>query len=201
MVQVHYCCFRSYNTSPNMGHGRVREEDPARLESYGHLPSRLVSHARIYNARPHPSSRCTCALSVDFQTPCSVGRLLCNARRQQVDIFQASQTQLFSPPNLLTTTSASLLANAAVNATALLLPAARIPLPQPRKLEPSRLPTEEDADLWPADAMENGHRLVFLINGQTLDADRKWVTKKGKSSYTSTKAQRRGDIGEGSMYI
>ncbi|KIY66337.1 hypothetical protein CYLTODRAFT_377937 [Cylindrobasidium torrendii FP15055 ss-10] len=112
-----------------------------------------------------------------------------------------SQTQLFSPPNLLTTTSASFLANATVNATALLLPAARIPLPRPRKLEPSRLPTEEDAFLWPPDAMESAHRLLFLINGQTLDADRKWVTKKGTSSYASTKAQRRGDVGEGSMYI
>ncbi|KAA1477845.1 hypothetical protein DENSPDRAFT_845051 [Dentipellis sp. KUC8613] len=126
--------------------------------------------------------------------------------------------QPFSPPNLLQSTTASFMSLVyvstatsqslsatsppLVSATAILLPSPRIPRPRPSELQPSNVSLiyEEDeaAAEWDAGTMQEVQRAAFEVVGEQPKVE--WDASKAERRGGGGK-RRRGDVGEGSMYI
>ncbi|KAF8910325.1 hypothetical protein CPB85DRAFT_683723 [Mucidula mucida] len=116
----------------------------------------------------------------------------------------SAHTDKLSPPNLIASTSASFLSNLAVEkktSTLLLLPLSRIQSPLPKKLSPSDVHSAmEDYASWPEDTMSSLHQWLFFLNGDKVQ-DHPWVNDKKNKIHRTTGSSRKGDIGEGGMYI
>ncbi|KAK0463702.1 uncharacterized protein EV420DRAFT_1618658 [Desarmillaria tabescens] len=109
----------------------------------------------------------------------------------------------FSPPNLISSTSAAFMANLSISkvqGVLLVLPYPRIPAPAPRKLSPSNIEQlSDDFAPWNEDTMSTAQTLLFkAIDEKAPDA---WVNKSSKGTTIHTTKRQKGDIGEGGMYI
>ena len=112
----------------------------------------------------------------------------------------------FSSPNLLQTTSAAYLTIAALPATAIPASLILVPSPHIRPLPPSSLkPTDYDALTgadstieWPLDRLRSATSALFDAVGELGDQIG-WQAPDGK--VRRVHAPRRGDIGDGGMYI
>lgn len=121
---------------------------------------------------------------------------------------QATAPQLFAPPNLLQSTSASFMALAALSsaessgtlaASLILLPSPRIPPPAPATLAPSSFAElGSDDSPWSAETMQVASQALLAAAGD--NATLTWESK-GKSKESKASASRRGDVGDGGMYI
>ncbi|KAF5354103.1 hypothetical protein D9756_007272 [Leucocoprinus leucothites] len=119
-----------------------------------------------------------------------------------------SYAKPFAPPNLINTTSASLLSILSLHTnstgTLLLLPSPNIPKPAPRTVEPSNFAhLTQDVTEWPTRIMLLAHKLLLRIIGGSESADWDSSNVGGGGSGFSAKGNvaRRSEIGEGGMYI
>ena len=106
----------------------------------------------------------------------------------------------FQPPNLLQSPAASFLSifessTHVTPATLLLLPLAHVPPPVPSELERHSGPEMQDE--WEPFILAKLHRIVCSI----LCIDSSWSTQNLPERSTPFRASRRGDIGEGGMYL
>jgi len=109
-------------------------------------------------------------------------------------------TERFAPPNIIQSTAASFLAMLespvyAIPATLLLLPSAHLPSPVPRELQARFGPDLREE--WEASTLVKLHKVVCAILGK----ESSWQEAHLSSSRPRIKLSRKGDIGEGSMYI
>ncbi|KAK0211134.1 hypothetical protein DFS33DRAFT_1407531 [Desarmillaria ectypa] len=117
--------------------------------------------------------------------------------------IQAEHAAKFSPPNLISSTSAAFMANLSISKVQgilLVLPYPRIPAPAPRKLSPSNIEQLSDNFMpWNEDTMSTAQTLLFkAIDEKAPDA---WVNKSSKGTAIHATKRQKGDIGEGGMYI
>lgn len=108
--------------------------------------------------------------------------------------------QSFQTPNLIQSPAASFLTvleslTYATPATLLLLPSAHIPPPAPSALETTSGP--EDREDWEPSILAKFHKMV----GFAVGIDLPWSAQNRPDRSIRVKASRRGDIGEGGMYI
>lgn len=113
-----------------------------------------------------------------------------------------SKAVSFSPPNLLLSTSAAFLSilsmSLASPGTVILTPSPHVPHPPPKVLSPSNFShLSEDRFEWSHGAINTTQELLFAVIGEPPPP--KWENAKGKD--IPTPGQKRGDIGEGGMYI
>ncbi|KAL4063707.1 hypothetical protein V8B97DRAFT_2053957 [Scleroderma yunnanense] len=119
------------------------------------------------------------------------------------------EIELFAPPNLVQSTTASLLARLLVrslplkltknyDAALFLLPSPKLPLALPTTITPS----PSDDIHWDQRIMQKVHRLLFEVIGEGENVD-PWVETSDRLSKLSVAHQRRRaeEIGEGGMYI
>ncbi|KAK0440973.1 hypothetical protein EV421DRAFT_1904906 [Armillaria borealis] len=119
------------------------------------------------------------------------------------NVDPAEHAAKFSPPNLISSTSAVFMANLSISKVQgllLILPYPRIPPPAPRKLSPSNIEQLSDDFMpWNEDAMTTVQTLLFkAIDEKAPDA---WVNQSTKGSSVHAPKRQKGDIGEGGMYI
>jgi len=109
--------------------------------------------------------------------------------------------QLFAPPNLLQSTTASFLSILSItesNGTAVLLPSPHIPPPPPRQIAPSSIShlAQDDVE-WASQLINDAQTLVFRTIGEEIKHS--WTPP---SNQTKQKLPKRNtEIGEGGMYI
>ncbi|KAG6331223.1 hypothetical protein ID866_7867 [Astraeus odoratus] len=119
--------------------------------------------------------------------------------------------ELFEPPNLLQSATASLLAGIFLRslevkrkeeiAAFFLLPSPKLPPPPPTTIPPSCFPSPEDVH-WDQQTMKKVHRWLFEIVGESGNIE-PWVERNDKSTGLPAATVRRAptEIGEGGMYI
>ncbi|KAK0228981.1 hypothetical protein IW262DRAFT_1354099 [Armillaria fumosa] len=120
-----------------------------------------------------------------------------------VDPVIAEHAERFSPPNLISSTSAVFMANLSISkdqGLLLILPYPRIPPPAPKKLSPSNIEQLSDDFMpWNEDTMTTAQTLLFkVIDEKAPDA---WVNQSTKGTPVHTSKRQKGDVGEGGMYI
>ncbi|TFK37065.1 hypothetical protein BDQ12DRAFT_685759 [Crucibulum laeve] len=111
------------------------------------------------------------------------------------------QAQQFSPPNLIQSTSASFLtifSVANLMGFLVLLPSPHIPHPAPKAVSQSNYSqlSQDDVD-WPSSTLTSAHELLFKVVGEPIK--QKWEPKNAPG--TESTPRKRGDVGEGGMYI
>jgi len=125
---------------------------------------------------------------------------------------QSLKLQPFSPPNLIQTTSAAFMSRQqlvaqthqtsqrTIDATLLVLPSPTIPRPRPSVPSQRNLTTTHDDEnlTWPSDILRNVHVAVFFVFGEQATL---WQRKDASGRTRKIAARKRGDVGEGSMYI
>ncbi|KAG7448183.1 uncharacterized protein BT62DRAFT_757700 [Guyanagaster necrorhizus] len=121
----------------------------------------------------------------------------------RVDPDIAERAEKFSPPNLISSTSAAFMADLSVSkvqGVLFVLPYPRIPPPAPRKLSPSNIENlTDDLMPWNEDTMSTVQTLLFkAIDEKAPDV---WVNKSSKGIAVRVTTRQKGDIGEGGMYI
>ncbi|KAK0496980.1 hypothetical protein EDD18DRAFT_183085 [Armillaria luteobubalina] len=120
-----------------------------------------------------------------------------------VDPVIAENAEKFSPPNLISSTSAVFMANLSISKVQgllLTLPYPRIPPPAPRKLSPSNIEQLSDDYMpWNEGTMTTAQTLLFkAIDEKAKDT---WVNQSTKGTPVHASKRQKGDIGEGGMYI
>ncbi|KII85607.1 hypothetical protein PLICRDRAFT_44935 [Plicaturopsis crispa FD-325 SS-3] len=129
-----------------------------------------------------------------------------------LDIGNGSPSKLphltrLEPPNMISSTSASFLSILLLRSisesdnhhgTAIFLPSPHIPPPPPHDIAPTRLPPVDDDAAWPSDVVAASHRSLFQAIGETEPVV--WERDQGRKSDHSA-SKKRGDIGDGGMYI
>jgi hypothetical protein len=110
----------------------------------------------------------------------------------------------FAPPNLLQSTSAAFLSLAALPPhtgtapTLLLVPAPTIPAPPPAQIEHTNVDFAHGPQ-WPTDTMRAVSRALFAAAGVQA---RNFVWEDAATPVVQAKTKaRRGDVGDGGMYI
>lgn len=119
---------------------------------------------------------------------------------------QTPEIQPFTPPNLIQSTSASFLSllstaysSAAITGTLILLPSPHIPPPPPSNIAPTNFSSLDDQDqVWNASILQEAQNALFASVGEK--ADLTWEGAPGLYEKRSG-ASRKGDLGEGGMYI
>ncbi|KAF5381793.1 hypothetical protein D9615_005508 [Tricholomella constricta] len=120
-----------------------------------------------------------------------------------VDPTIKSKAEPFAPPNLIQSTSASLLSILSTiyrltPGTLVLIPSPHIPHPPPKVLEPSNfLQLSEDRFEWPDNVMNVAQDLLFTALGEELPP--RWV--QGKQHGVTNGSRKRSEVGDGGMYI
>ncbi|RXW15808.1 hypothetical protein EST38_g10052 [Candolleomyces aberdarensis] len=125
---------------------------------------------------------------------------------------EASQTpnaaiQPFSPPNLIQSTSAALLLQLRLSnipSTLLLLPSPHLPIPPPKDLSPTNIPSStspEYEDTWPAEAMNIATDGLLSFVEVKPNEGFTWELKSKDATAIVSPKQRRSEIGEGGMYL
>ncbi|KAF8066836.1 hypothetical protein FPV67DRAFT_1211773 [Lyophyllum atratum] len=115
--------------------------------------------------------------------------------------FKAEQ---LAPPNLIQSTSASLLlilktSHQPSPGTLILIPSPHIPHPPPKVLEPSNfLQLSEDRFEWPEETINVAQELLFTSIKEDLPP--RWAHGKDKRGVTSA-SRKKSDVGDGGMYI
>ncbi|KAJ3489285.1 hypothetical protein NLJ89_g11543 [Agrocybe chaxingu] len=115
--------------------------------------------------------------------------------------FLEGKAELFSPPNLIQSTSASFLSILSVTstpATVILLPSPHIPHPPPKQISTSNIShlTYDDVE-WPTDLVNTAQSLLFKAVGENVDHAWKPLERKKKEK----PSKRNTEVGEGGMYI
>ncbi|KAF8955389.1 hypothetical protein BDZ97DRAFT_1907691 [Flammula alnicola] len=115
--------------------------------------------------------------------------------------FLDKEAELYSPPNLLQSTSASFLSILGISdvpGTLVLLPSPHIPQPSPKQISPSNFShlAQDDVE-WPAHLVNTAQKLVFHALGESTT--RSWQPRDGGTKEKPPK--RTTEIGEGGMYI
>ena len=115
--------------------------------------------------------------------------------------MQEKDAQLFAPPNLLQSTSASflfLLSITESNGTVILLPSPHIPHPPPKQITPSNVSQLAYDDIeWDSWLINKAQDLVFRAIGE--EVKQSWAPP---ADQTKEKLPKRNtEIGEGGMYI
>ena len=115
--------------------------------------------------------------------------------------MQEKDAQLFAPPNLLQSTSASFLFILSItggNGTVILLPSPHIPQPPPKQIAPSNVSQLAYDDIeWDSQLINQAQDLVFHDIGEELKHS--WAPL---ANQTKEKLPKRNtEIGEGGMYI
>ncbi|KAI6129281.1 hypothetical protein EDD16DRAFT_1211854 [Pisolithus croceorrhizus] len=116
----------------------------------------------------------------------------------------------FSPPNLLQSTTASLVTNVfwkslqsteSYVATLFLLPSPKLSVQPPSTIKPSSFPPSDHAQ-WSKKTMQKLHQWLFDVFGEGENVVQ-WVEKISGSPrlQTGNKRLARGEVGEGGMYI
>ena len=110
------------------------------------------------------------------------------------------EAEPFHPPNLIQSPAASFLnilesSAHATPATLLLLPSAHVPPSAPSELDGSSGPQLQEE--WEPSILAKLHGIVCSIVG----TDSPWSVQHLPDRSTRVKVSRRGDIGEGGMYI
>ncbi|KAF9004660.1 hypothetical protein BDQ17DRAFT_1278843 [Cyathus striatus] len=113
----------------------------------------------------------------------------------------AQEIELFSPPNLIHSTSASFMSILAITnimVSLILLPSPLIPHPAPKTIMPSNISHLAHDDVeWSVSAMNRADKLLFDAIKENID--RKWELKDDHRNTTVT--TKTTNIGEGGMYI
>lgn len=120
------------------------------------------------------------------------------------------ELELFAPPNLLQSTTASLVSNIfwkslqsteSYTAALFLLPSPKLPIAPPTTIRPSSFSSSGDIQ-WSKKTMQKVHQWLFEVIGETENV-MQWVEKISGSSELQNENRRRaqGGIGEGGMYI
>lgn len=121
-----------------------------------------------------------------------------------VDPATKSKAEAFAPPNLIQSTSASLLSILSMRhqpspGTLILIPSPHIPHPPPKVLEPSNfLQLSEDRFEWSEETINVAQELLFASIGEDLLP--RWVHSVDKRGVTSA-SRKKSDVGDGGMYI
>jgi len=125
---------------------------------------------------------------------------------------QSSNVQPFSPPNLIQSTSASFLSiisilsslssnlEASCTATLILLPTPHIPPPPPSSIAPTNISSPDDNSeaVWEVCVIREAQKVLFGAVGEVVG---EWEGGKAAGIGEKLKVGRRGDLGEGGMYI
>lgn len=120
----------------------------------------------------------------------------------ETTLFQTSGIQLFAPPNLIQSTSASFLSIAALigissksQATAFLLPSPNLPTRPPEIIvsDPSKL--VDETDIWADQLLQQAHTSIVQSVGGKVEA---W---KSTGKKVTVKASSSRSVVDGSMYI
>ncbi|KAI6000884.1 hypothetical protein EDD15DRAFT_2235293 [Pisolithus albus] len=120
------------------------------------------------------------------------------------------ELELFAPPNLLQSTTASLASNIfwkslrsteSYAATLLLLPSPKLPVQPPTTIKPSSFPPSDHVQ-WSKKTMQKVHQWLFDVIGEGENIVQ-WVENISGSSglQNANRDLARGEIGEGGMYI
>jgi len=115
--------------------------------------------------------------------------------------FPNQDAELFSPPNLIQSTSASFLAILSVSKTSgtlVLLPSPHIPHPAPKQISASNFSQlAQDSVEWPSQLINLAQTLLFQALGE--DVNQTW--RPSKNDHAGKAPKRSTEIGEGGMYI
>jgi len=126
--------------------------------------------------------------------------------------IQSLNVQPFSPPNLIQSTCASFLSiiptllsfssnlEASCTGTLILLPAPHIPPPPPSSIAPTNILSLDDGSeaVWEACIIREAQKVLFGAVGEVVG---EWEAGKAAGIGEKPKVGRRGDLGEGGMYI
>lgn len=120
---------------------------------------------------------------------------------QHLIFVQEKDAQLFAPPNLLQSTSASFLFILSItegNGTLILLPSPYVPHPPPKQIAPSNVSQLAYDDIeWDSRLINKAQDLVFRAIGE--EVKQSWAPLANQSKEKLPK--RNTEIGEGGMYI
>jgi len=122
-----------------------------------------------------------------------------------VDRVTKSKAEAFAPPNLIQSTSASLLSvlntsHQSSPGTLILIPSPHIPHPPPRVLEPSNfLQLSEDRFEWPDETINVAQELLFASICEAPPP--RWVHGMDNKFGHTSPSKKRSDLGDGGMYI
>ncbi|KDR79097.1 hypothetical protein GALMADRAFT_154087 [Galerina marginata CBS 339.88] len=112
-----------------------------------------------------------------------------------------TNAELFAPPNLIQSTSASflsILAVGPVEGTLILLPSPHTPHPPPKEISPSNFShLSQDSVDWSTQQINLAQKLVFQTLGEKVDQT--W--KPSDNEHKEKAPKRSTEIGEGGMYI
>jgi hypothetical protein len=121
---------------------------------------------------------------------------------------QSPNVQPFSPPNLIQSTSASFLSiistlsslSSNLEATLILLPTPHIPPPPPSSIAPTNISSLDDNSeaVWEVCVIREAQKVLFGAVGEVVG---EWEGGKAAGIGEKPKVGRRGDLGEGGMYI
>ncbi|KDQ52931.1 hypothetical protein JAAARDRAFT_162445 [Jaapia argillacea MUCL 33604] len=165
------------------------------MHRYAHwiLSTLKPSKVSILDTYPVPSYISSHPTSV-YDAPV---RYLCTAGRLPQGAFQP-----FDPPNMIQSTSASfmsILSIQKVDGTLLLLPSFHVPAPHPAECSQYHLPTSNLSTRWPAHLLQIVQEQLTESVGE--ECQMQWHPTAGSEKLTQVAAKRRGDVGEGGMYI
>ncbi|KAF8128367.1 hypothetical protein EV363DRAFT_422945 [Boletus edulis] len=124
-----------------------------------------------------------------------------------------SDLELFAPPNLLQSTTASLLnelflrsisEDPALRSTAIILPSPKVASPPPTTFDGKGVAADLSDTNWDRETLEKAHKWLFAIIGQEVDESSLRGHTESESRPAVSAGMARailGEIGEGGMYI
>ncbi|KAF8123033.1 hypothetical protein EV363DRAFT_1550051 [Boletus edulis] len=124
-----------------------------------------------------------------------------------------SDLELFAPPNLLQSTTASLLnelflrsisEDPALRSTAIILPSPKVAPPPPTTFDGKGVAADLSDTNWDRETLEKAHKWLFAIIGQEVDESSLRGHTESESRPAVSAGMARailGEIGEGGMYI
>ena len=163
---------------------------------------RLLSSPNIRNGRTHKFPPSSFTFSLHIRRHPFFGRFASyDAIINDLIFVQEKDAQLFAPPNLLQSTSASFLVILSVtksNGTVILLPSPHIPQPPPKQIAPSNISqlTYDDVE-WDSQLINEAQILVFRAIGE--EVKHSWAPLANQPKEKLPK--RNTEVGEGGMYI